>query len=113
MDKEHSFRPNHSRNPLCQSKPRAWFILPGHGDSHTIKALYLDEVNESSKCNSYLFYLLQEGNEEWFVLGEDPAGVGPDITSHDEEISAKGSISSDTKVEQEKERVQQVCLMTK
>lgn len=58
------------------------------------------------------FYLLQEGNEEWFVLGEDPAGVGPDVPSNDEEISVKGSNMSDTKVEHEKERVKQVGRIT-
>ena len=94
-----------------QSQSRTWFILPTHGASHIIKVLHLDVVYKSCKFYSYLFYLLQEGSEEWFVLGEGPAGAGPDIVSHDEEISAKGSIISDTKVEQEKERVKQVGLI--
>ena len=37
--------------------------------------------------------------------------VGPDVPSDDEEIAAKGSNISDTKVKQEKERVQQVGLI--
>ena len=85
--------------------------MPTHRASHIIKALHLDVVNESCKVYSYVFYFLQEGNEEWFVLGEDPAGVSPDIVSRHEEISGKGSIISDTKVEQEKEIVKQVSLI--
>ena len=37
--------------------------------------------------------------------------VSPDVPSDDEEIAAKGSNISDTKVKQEKERVKQVGLI--
>ncbi|XP_078357935.1 uncharacterized protein LOC144642757 isoform X1 [Oculina patagonica] len=45
--------------------------------------------------------------EEWFVLGEDPVGVSPDVPSGDEEIIAKGNSASETNAQQDKQSAKQ------
>ena len=52
-------------------------------------------------------WLLQEGTEEWFILGEDPVGTDQENTSDNKNVGGKENISG-TEQEQEGETAKQV-----